>query len=120
MIGRGEGFPDEIRFGDAGWDNTLGVEWREWSKRSSLLGLVRRLSPVAFADVMFCLLSCAGMYVAGDTSDKEHNKIVGVGLAYITGTRDSGCELAFSEVRYCGVNRTEAGMRCAVWGVGYA
>lgn len=79
FIGIGDSVPEQLQLG-AG-ESVLRYSWIVWKRRSSLTGTLRRLEPTQFADVVLCLMSCAGLQVA--VGDPSH-MVVTTGLAYVT------------------------------------
>ena len=78
FLGVGEEIPPELRLGDG--SSVLRQEWSQWLYRSSLKGTLGRLQPTQFADVVLCLMSCAGLrVVVGEPS----HAVVTTGLAYV-------------------------------------
>jgi hypothetical protein len=79
FFGIGDRVPDELKLGDV--HSILRDNWALWKKKSSLTGNLRQLQPTQFADVVLCLLSCAGLRVV--VGDPSHD-VVTTGLAYVT------------------------------------
>ena len=79
ILGKGKDVPRELRLGDG--SNVLKRDWSEWVDRSSLTGTLKRLQATQFADVVLCLMSCAGLQVV--VGEPSHD-VVTTGLAYVT------------------------------------
>jgi hypothetical protein len=96
FLGVGSEVPAVLTFGNDVSSSSLrksvlGKPWASW-KAHSLTGTLKRLSPALFSEVVFCLLSCAGMHVA--TDDASHD-VVTTGLAYVvllTPTEDKAAQ----------------------------
>jgi len=70
--------PRELQFDDG--SSVLRKDWARWQQESSLSGTLKRLSPAEFSDVLFCLMSCAGLVVVSELSSHD---VVTTGLAYV-------------------------------------
>jgi hypothetical protein len=79
FLGIGDSVPEQLQLG-AG-ESVLRYSWTVWKRKSSLTGTLRRLEPTQFADVVLCLMSCAGLQVV--VGDPSH-MVVTTGLAYVT------------------------------------
>ncbi len=79
ILGKGKDVPRELRLGNG--SSVLRRGWLEWVSRSSLIGTLKQLQPTQFADVVLCLLSCAGLQVV--VGEPSHD-VVTTGLAYVT------------------------------------
>ncbi len=78
FLGQGDAVPRELKLGDG--SSVLRQDWWQWVHRSSLMGTLRRLQPTQFADVVLCLMSCAGLQVV--VGEPSH-VVVTTGLAYV-------------------------------------
>jgi hypothetical protein len=96
IIGRGAAFPHELSWSGVPGDMFGDHNWGQWVASRSLSGILKRLPPEVFADVVFCLLSACGMSIAkvGDARDEA----IGSGLAYITVFTNDTCVATFVEV----------------------
>ena len=84
FLGLGADEPGVLRLDDESEDSTgsvLRMGWARWLHRASLTGTLKRLRPAQFADVLFCLMSSAGMRVV--VGEDSHD-VVTTGLAYVT------------------------------------
>jgi hypothetical protein len=84
FLGLGDDEPAVLRLDDESDDSTgsvLRMGWARWLHRASLTGTLKRLRPAQFADVLFCLMSSAGMRVV--VGEDSHD-VVTTGLAYVT------------------------------------
>ena len=79
FLGVGEEIPPELLLGDG--SSVLRQQWPQWLHWSSLKGTLGRLQPTQFADVVLCLMSCAGLRVV---VDEPSHDVVTTGLAYVT------------------------------------